>query len=279
MTGKVIHGVFRENCFSAEKARSENLLGRKIKDARKERGMLQSDVIDALKEFDIAIGTAALSRWEKGSNMPSPLQFLALCRIYGIQDPLGYLTGCYASDAYLAELNEAGRKKVMDYAEDLRKSGLYSVERHIRPVEKDLPRPTAMRRMPVSMLKVSAGTGVYLDEEDFEEEEFPEEDIPTQATFGLYVSGDSMSPLYQDGDLVWVQRCGQLRKGEIGIFLLDGEGYIKKYEEKRIQGEWDEGNRVVPVLVSLNPRYEPITVTEDRELRIVGRVLPSERSC
>ena len=78
--------------------------------------------------------------------------------------------------------------------------------------------------MPVSDLPVSAGTGAFLDEGNFEMVSFPESSIPDGAEFGVRVSGDSMEPVYHDGQIVWVQQCETLRPGEVGVMIYDGQG-------------------------------------------------------
>ena len=67
---------------------------------------------------------------------------------------------------------------------------------------------------------------------NFEMVSFPESSIPDGAEFGVRVSGDSMEPVYHDGQIVWVQRCETLRTGEVGVMIYDGQGYIKAYAEQ-----------------------------------------------
>ena len=53
--------------------------------------------------------------------------------------------------------------------------------------------------------------------------------VSPDADFGVHVSGDSMEPLYLNGQIIWVHQQETLEDGEIGIFFLDGEAYVKKY--------------------------------------------------
>ena len=86
--------------------------------------------------------------------------------------------------------------------------------------------------MPVSNLAVSAGTSEFLNEGNFEMVSFPEKSVPKGADFGVRVSGDSMEPVYQDGQIVWGEECETLAVGEVGIFVYDGDGYLKVYSEQ-----------------------------------------------
>ena len=122
--------------------------------------------------------------------------------------------------------------------------------------------------MPVSYLSVSAGPGEFLEEDSFEMVSFPESSIPKGAERGIRVSGDSMEPVYHDGQIVWIQRCERLRAGEVGVFLYVGSGYMKVYSERET-----DGNGRQPVLVSYNRKYEPIPILPGHEFRIAGRVL------
>ena len=119
--------------------------------------------------------------------------------------------------------------------------------------------------MPVSDLPVSAGTGAFLDEGNFEMVSFPESSIPDGAEFGVRVSGDSMEPVYHDGQIVWVQQCETLRTGEVGVMIYDGQGYIKAYAEQEPDDpeaylDSDGVRRMQPVMVSYSKAYEAETI-------------------
>lgn len=90
--------------------------------------------------------------------------------------------------------------------------------------------------------------------------ELPTEQVPENAHYCARVNGDSMEPAYYDGDIVFVQHLDEMiRPGEIGIFFLNGEGYIKQLGDRE--------------LISLNPKYAPIPIHEYDDLRCQGRVL------
>ena len=88
-------------------------------------------------------------------------------------------------------------------------------------------------------------------------------DIPEEATFGVHVSGDSMEPRYHNEELIWIEQTEHLEDGEIGIFYLDVNAYVKKFQN----------NRKGTYLISLNKKYDPIPVTEHSSFKIFGRVL------
>jgi len=100
-----------------------------------------------------------------------------------------------------------------------------------------------------SIQKTSAGTGVYLGPEEMETIYVEDNALTRRASFCVPVSGDSMEPTYHDGDVLLVEGCEDIPVGQIGVFTVDGDGYVKQ----RGNGE----------LISLNPAYAPIPLTED----------------
>lgn len=100
----------------------------------------------------------------------------------------------------------------------------------------------------------SAGTGFYFD------------DIPTDAIEAPYckgadfiigVNGDSMEPDYHDGDKLYIQKTKELSIGDVGIFTVWNECFVKELGERG--------------LISRNPEYDDIPGTE--EVKLIGRVL------
>ncbi len=111
-------------------------------------------------------------------------------------------------------------------------------------------------------LAVSAGTGEPLGDTYYTTRmEIPTQRVPEHAHCCLRVNGDSMEPAYKDGDIVFVQRLDgeSVRPGEVGIFSLNGEGYMKQLGQQQ--------------LVSLNPKYPPIPFSSYDRLECQGRVL------
>jgi len=230
-------------------------LGKIISRNRKLHKMKQQELAEALKEYNINVKKSAVCSWETDVSQPNASQLLALCRILGITDIYSEFIGRNPDDP-LAELNEEGRTKALDYIRLLLLSGIY---------RKETPRPIpfpAERSLNVYCLPVSAGTGSFLDSDDFEAMAVGSE-VPEAADFGVRVSGDSMLPRFLDSQIVWVEKTPELSHGEYGIFYLNGNAYIKK-----LQNDADG-----LALISLNPDYAPIVISEGDEFRIFGRVV------
>ena len=108
-------------------------------------------------------------------------------------------------------------------------------------------------------LAVSAGTGVYLDDTDTTEISIPDNEKTRIADFALRINGNSMEPKYHDGDIVLVEDTDSVEVGELGIFVLDGNGYFKMFGGDR--------------LISLNEDYGDILLHGYSEVVCCGRVV------
>lgn len=111
--------------------------------------------------------------------------------------------------------------------------------------------------------EVPAGYPTYPDIEDHVRAHIYLPKVPKRA-FGLYVSGKSMEPEINDGDIVIVDpRYEEVKKGELGVFRVNEDTTIK---------------RCLPIhdgyiLQPANPDYEPILVTGDTECTLIGKVI------
>ena len=246
--------------YNAEEARARNEIGTRMMQARKALRMTQGEVASALAVRGVRVQTAAVSKWEKGDSVPGAYQLAALCDVLKI--PL------FGDNE---KLNEEGRKMLAGYRGYL--ESLPAYRRH--PVYTG-----AVVEMSVSTLPASAGFGEALDNNLFERKAFPASSVPAGASFAVRVSGDSMEPVLHDGQYAWVEECTRLNPGEVGLFVVDGEGFIKVYDEQEPEGDDaedftdSEGIRhPQPVLVSCNEDYAPKVIGAGMNFRIVGRVL------
>ncbi len=83
--------------------------------------------------------------------------------------------------------------------------------------------------------------------------------ITKQADFAIKVSGESMAPDYHDGDRVLVNQKATVQLGDVGIFIKNGNSYIKE------MGTME--------LVSRNPEYPNISVNEFDNIVCLGKVI------
>lgn len=114
--------------------------------------------------------------------------------------------------------------------------------------------------LPMAELKASAGTGQWLGDDEYttwvDVLDTPE---ARKANVVIEVSGESMLPDYHNGDHVLVKLNAEPKENEIGIFIVENNGYIKKLGKNK--------------LISLNKDYPDIPFTEGVEVNFVGKVI------
>ncbi len=108
-------------------------------------------------------------------------------------------------------------------------------------------------------MPVSAGLGIDLSDVMESEIRIPDNAKTQDADYALRISGNSMEPKFHEGDILLIQNCDSVEVGELGIFVLDGEGYFKKFDGDK--------------LLSLNPIYAPIPLKDFSDIQCVGRVI------
>lgn len=226
-------------------------IGKTIAAARRRAGLNQAELADRLSMLGVPVTNQAISKWESGLSLPNARQFVILCTALGIEDVLSEFTD--GKFGVCAGLNREGRQMLMEHKRLLIESGRYSVRKTVSAPK---------RTLPLYSLAVSAGTGQFLDGENYEMVEVGAE-VPEGANFGVRVAGDSMEPEYHDGQIVWVRQQRSLMTGETGIFLYDGCAYLKRLAA----GE----DRMA--LRSLNPAYADIMISPELPLRVLGKVL------
>lgn len=225
-----------------------------IANRRKEHRLSQPQLATLLCDMGLDVKAHSICKWEKNVNLPNVLQFFALCEILEITD-INKTFQIGNEEKLFSKLNREGQDKALDYINLLIKSGMYLREE---------PAIYQFHRRTLSLydLPVSAGTGQFLDSDRFSEIEVGDE-VSSSADFGVRVCGDSMEPLYLDGQIIWIHKQDTLDEGEIGIFFLDGEAYVKKYHHT------DSGIQ----LISLNSKYTPINVASGSTLKTFGKVV------
>lgn len=113
---------------------------------------------------------------------------------------------------------------------------------------------------------VSAGTGEWLDEEQHNHVAVSEQ--PPVYDFAVQVNGDSMEPMFADGQIIYVKRVEgteEVRDNQIVIAELNGNAYVKKIAF--------DGDRDSCRLISLNKKYTDIIVKPDDSFRVIGVVV------
>ena len=232
-----------------------NILGQTIREIRKRKGLTQKQLseLTGLKQNTI-------SNHENGNRSIDEVDIHVYSNALGVS-PKELFDSYKESSDNLTEiynqLNSDRQTKVYDFAtEQLKEQNkVVNINNYIEE-ESDWYEVKFYG-------SVSAGTGLYLDDEQVETISFGADMIPTGTDFCLKVNGDSMDPMFHDGDYVFIKRETDFRNGSIGVVIVNGDAYLKKIY-------------ITPdsiKLVSLNKKYKDITVTQDYTLKYVGTVV------
>lgn len=108
---------------------------------------------------------------------------------------------------------------------------------------------------------VSAGVGERLHDETLFTE-MVKGPIPTH-DLALKVNGDYMEPMFKDGEIIFVEKTHNIKNGQIGIFIIEEEAYVKKV--------FVEDDRLT--LVSLNKDYDDLHFYRNESVRLIGKVI------
>ena len=230
----------------------KNSFGETLVELRRAKKYMQKDVAAKLAGHGFDVSAKTIYNWEKSISQPSIPQFLALCDIFGVDDVLWRFAGLHRGP--YAGLNQAGRLKAREFI-DL----LFHIDMYRDDPEEVSKAPRILRLYDIP---ASAGTGSFLDDSSYEMIEAPDY-VPAGADFALRVSGDSMEPLFQDGQVIWVRGQEVLNSGDIGIFTYFDDVYCKKLV---IDGD-------KAYLRSLNPNYADIEIKDSFGFKSIGKVV------
>ncbi len=134
-----------------------------------------------------------------------------------------------------------------------------AVPRSVLPSSTALPVGLRRRSIGLYDMPVSAGVGEFLADSTRTDIVIPDDPRTVEADYALRINGNSMEPRYRSGDILLVQNTESVEEGELGIFVLDGCGYFKKYG-----GD---------CLISLNTEYPPIQLKDFDHVACCGRVV------
>lgn len=111
---------------------------------------------------------------------------------------------------------------------------------------------------------VAAGHGTFQEDNLHMEVRLRAEDVPEDYDTIAKVAGDSMEPMIEDNDLLFIKVTNQVDINDIGIFQINGKNFVKKLK-RDYNGGW--------YLQSLNNSYEEIHLTEEDDIRTIGEVV------
>lgn len=224
--------------------------------------------IDIHKEYGIP--NSSISDYFKGKSLPSEENVIKLANFFNVNtydiDPRMKVSDFNNDKLRMSllskyeKLNTENKKKVVDYADNKLKDQKRQ-QNKIHPINEN------DNTYYVDVLgSVSAGTGEWLTDEQHEEVMVNNE--PPAHDFALRVNGDSMTPTFSDGQIIYVNKIydtDEVRNNQFVIAELNGDSYVKKIV-------FDDDRKNCR-LISLNKRYADIEIKKSDDFKIVGVVI------
>ncbi|WP_145422782.1 helix-turn-helix domain-containing protein [Staphylococcus haemolyticus] len=136
--------------------------------------------------------------------------------------------------------------------------------------EKQVIETLPVKKIPV-VSKVSAGLPIYSEENLIDYIYFATNKLNSdKEEFGLKVSGDSMDKIFQDGDIVVVEKDSVVENGQLGVVMINGYNATVK----RIRYN---GDQIILIPESNNSSHYPQVYGKNDEVKIIGRVVASQK--
>lgn len=245
------------------------MIGNRIKALRKSHNLTLEELADTLnKKYPdtINFNKGKISKWENNREEPRLSSVKILADFFDV--PLDYFNGIDIDQAEILtifnQLDEERQENVIDYATALLNEQVsmkattvlekYRTDDYIIDYVEGL---------------VAAGHGTFQEDNLHMEVRLRAEDVPESYDTIAKVAGDSMEPLIEDNDLLFIKVTSQVDINSIGIFQINGKNFVKKLK-RDYDGSW--------YLQSLNSGYEEIHLSENDDIRTIGEVVSVYRN-
>ncbi|CYY96103.1 XRE family transcriptional regulator [Streptococcus suis] len=217
---------------------------KRLKEKRTELGLSQSEIARQLE-----ISRMSYSAWESGKTKPNQKNLSLLATILKVDE--SFFESEYSIVQNYLLLTDENKLAAEDYVEQLLTS--QSIAENV---------VSLFSYQVLSDIQLSAGPGESLYDE-FETETVYSEDEYTGFDIATWISGNSMEPVYKDGEVALIRSTGFDYDGAVYALNWNGSLYIKKlYRE-------EDGFR----MVSINPNVAERFIPFEDEIRIVGKVV------
>ena len=240
------------------------MIGTKIRELRKNNKLTLEELADVLNQKypnTINFNKGKISKWENNKEEPRLSSVKIIADFFDV--PLDYFNDTPDSHPEILtiynQLEEPKQERVLDYAkeqlEEQNNSKIVSIF--------DKPQDEDYITDYVEGL-VAAGHGTFQEDNLHMEVRLRVEDVPEDYDTIAKVAGDSMEPMIEDNDLLFIKVKNQVDINDIGIFQINGKNFVKKLK-RDYNGGW--------YLQSLNNSYEEIHLTENDDIRTIGEVV------
>lgn len=252
----------------------------RLRQLMSETGLRQVDILDKSKPFQkqlgVKMGRSALSQYVTGKSKPDDKKLYLLSKTLGVSE--AWLMGYDVEKKRVPDnernstsnekpeiltiynqLEEPRQEKVLDFAnaqlDEQESSKVASIFEKVSNEDYIIDYVEGL---------VAAGHGTFQEDNLHMEVRLRANDVPDEYDTIAKVAGDSMEPLIEDNDLLFIRVASQVDVNDIGIFQINGKNFVKKLKID-YDGSW--------YLQSLNSGYEEIHLTENDDIRTIGEVV------
>ena len=242
-------------------------IGTQIKTFRKSAGFTQDELAKRLNTTKQTI-----SRYEKGDRKANQDMLFELCDIFGVsiddffpsQNESNQPPTTSPIQSIYDQLAPPRQGKVLTFAERQLKEQKNEEETKINEVSEVI---SLYQVEVVSETAAACGFNYGFGYDDTDRETIEIDERPPRHDIATKVSGDSMQPDYQDGDILYLVDKGLTTyNGDLAVIAYGDRSYFKKI--------YTENGRLR--LVSLNDKYEDIILdfppAEDTHIKIYAVV-------
>ena len=237
--------------------------GDRMRQRREELGLSRQELSGAL-----GLSLSAISNYEKDISFPKAEVLLRLFDALET-DPNSLFQDYFQAAVQALSTSERRLLKRYRSLSPLGREALDQLSRSLYSLQKEQEEERVeqgLREIPLYRSPAAAGYAAPVFGEDFDYLSVTKE-VPAAAEFAVRIQGDSMSPYFKDGSVVYVNH-DPLRSGDVGIFFVDGDILCKQYHRDRAG---------VVYLFSLNRARADADVVlgpeSGRRLACFGRVL------
>lgn len=236
--------------------------GTRLKARREQLGITQPQLAEML-----GVSKGAIGNYETDANSPKATILFKVFDVlkcdanYLFQDEMG---NNYPMKVSYDEYESIKKyRNLDDHGKELVN---YTLDKETERIEKygklgEVSRPVTafpMRLISYYFKNASAGTGqLMIDNLPDKDIEIPDKPEYRNVSYAIGVNGSSMEPAFQDGDILLVEATREIDVGDIGIFQINNECFVKKLGEKE--------------LISLNKDYKSIPL--DETAATLGKVI------
>lgn len=242
-----------------------NTFGQRLVASREKCNMSQKELAERL-----GITPTRLNYWEKDKREPAIEMIKSIAQILDID--ANYLIGYQPKSKTAPSISDEAMKLAQDYDTRMDNWGRKQVrstadieiarcseQAKAQKEQPKRPRPTVTLRRPLTQVAAAEGAGAFLLDSDYDEVVVELNEYTQKADIILKVVGRSMEPAIHDGDHILVREQPSVEMGKIGVFIIDGNGFLKQSAPDR--------------LISLNPNVPDVMIADQQTAECYGKFI------